>query len=109
MIKQIIADVGRVVRAPGFAGHQRHSEVRVSGEVDGRAWDGLAATMVRATEEIESTMVRSAALLEDAGRPGIEAISALLLFEGLPREQDEDDRRGPRPTHGAVDPQATSR
>jgi DNA-binding transcriptional ArsR family regulator len=109
IVRTIMADLDGAFRGETLGARSGYAVVRIPGEVDERGWDELAATMVRTTEEIEATMVRSAVRLEDAGRSGIEVISALLLFEAMPWGQDEADRRGPRPTHWTAVKQATNR
>lgn len=99
IVRTIMADLDGAVDAETLGLRSGNALVRIPGEVDERGWEELAATMVRATEAIEATMIEGAARLEDAGHPGIEVISALLLFEGLPWEQKEGKRGGPRPTH----------
>jgi DNA-binding transcriptional ArsR family regulator len=98
LVRAILADLDGAVRGGTF-GTPGQAVVRIPGEVDETGWEELAASMLKTTERIERIMVDSAARLEDAGRPGIEVISALLLFEGPPWQPGEGDRQGPRPTH----------
>jgi DNA-binding transcriptional ArsR family regulator len=108
IIRTIMVDLDGALRGETLGARPGHAVVRIPGEVDERGWAELAVTTVRATEAIEAAMVRSGARLEDERRPGIEVISALLLFEALPWERDEVDS-GPRPTHWTAHRQARGR
>jgi DNA-binding transcriptional ArsR family regulator len=99
IVRALTADLAGAVRGQTFGVRAGHAVVRIPGEVDGRGWAEISATMVRALKEIEATMIASFARLEARGEGGIEAISALLLFEGAPWEEGGDGRDGPRPSH----------
>lgn len=105
----IMSDVARAVRGRTFGNREGHVEVRIPGEVDQRGWEKLAAIMARTTEEIEATMIESAARLEQEGRPGIEVVSALLLFEGTPWEEPGERREAPRPNQWRAEDRARLR
>jgi DNA-binding transcriptional ArsR family regulator len=92
----IAIDVGRSLRNGTLGTRSGHAEVRIPAEVDERGWMEISEVVVEATVEMEDAAIRSAARLEAAGEPGIEVIAALLLFEGLPWEEPEGRREGPR-------------
>jgi hypothetical protein len=99
IVRAIMADFDAVTRSRTVENRSGHAVIRIPGEVDERGWAELAAATVGTMKEIEAAMVTSAARLERAGTPGIEVISTLLLFEGLPWEVGDADARGPRPSH----------
>ncbi|HEY2053232.1 MAG TPA: helix-turn-helix domain-containing protein [Solirubrobacterales bacterium] len=98
LVKFIAADIGRAIRHRTFGARLGHAEVRVPGEVDGRGWAEIEATLTRSMEHVEATMISSAARLEASGETGIEVFSALLLFEARPWDPSADARQGPRPS-----------
>lgn len=98
VVRTLMADVGRAVENKTFGAHERHTEARVPGEVDRRGWTEIAEVLARATEEIETIMIASFARLEAEGEAGMEVVAALLLFEGVPWEEPDTDRAGPRPS-----------
>jgi DNA-binding transcriptional ArsR family regulator len=98
IVRVIMADLDGAVGGQTFGTRAGHSVIRVPGEVDGRGWDELEASMVLSTREIEGTMARSAARLEEEGVAGREVISALLLFESPPWDPGKSDHPGPRPS-----------
>jgi DNA-binding MarR family transcriptional regulator len=99
VMKFISADIGRAIRHRSFGVHPGHAEVRVPGEVDDRGWAEIETTLAESMKHVEGVMIGSAERLEAAGETGIEALSALLLFEARPWDQSADDRQGPRPSH----------
>jgi DNA-binding transcriptional ArsR family regulator len=103
IVRAMTADLGAAVRGQTFGARAGHAVVRIPGEVDGRGWAEIAATMAGALKEIEATMIASFVRLEARGEGGIEAISALLLFEGAPWDRGEDGRAGPRPSQWLSD------
>jgi DNA-binding transcriptional ArsR family regulator len=90
VLRIIISDVGLAVKNGTFGTGTGHAEVRIPGEVDRRGWEELARVMVSTTTEIEEIMVASAERLRSSDEEGIEAISALLLFETAPWEPTAD-------------------
>jgi DNA-binding transcriptional ArsR family regulator len=102
-VRLIVTDIGRAVRGRGFGVDRHDAEVRIPGEVDERGREELAVLMRKATEEIEATMIRSAARLVAADEAGTEVVSALLVFEGRPWPGTEEPRTGPRPSQWLPD------
>jgi DNA-binding transcriptional ArsR family regulator len=109
VIDAIMADLDGALRARTFADRPGHAILRIPGEVDDRGWEELTATLYATAAAIEDSMSRSHARLAAAGRGGMEAISALLLFEIPAWERSADDPPGPRPSQWRTEKPGGSR
>jgi predicted ArsR family transcriptional regulator len=81
VLRMLVADARHAIINRTFGTRRGHAELRVASRVDERGWDESSAILVRALDELMEVRESSAARLDASGEEGIEAISALLLFE----------------------------
>jgi DNA-binding transcriptional ArsR family regulator len=89
VLRLLIADARSAVTNRSFGTRAGHMEARVPSRLDERGWQESSVIMTRALEELMTVCQSSAERLLASGEEGIEAMSALLLFEARPWRQPE--------------------
>jgi DNA-binding transcriptional ArsR family regulator len=81
VLKLIMRDATMSVASGDFGTRSGHCEIRLRGEVDDEGWRELVEIHLRAMEDAQDAIDRSAERRRMTGEDGFEVTSAALLFE----------------------------